>query len=166
MVALTLSASCIFSGEPVSEIDLPVEGELMVVRDTDDNDRGELFFINADGSDVRRIMDDQGYGLPAWSPDGQQLAALASTSEGHPIVIIDVASVTSTPIEAPAGSYEDPAWSPDGQWIAFVTQFRNGESLGPTHLSIVNAHDSDAKAETIVRDLASSSSPEWRPSPD
>lgn len=351
-VALTLSASCVFAEEPVSEIDLPVEGELVVVRDTDDNDRGELFIINADGSNVRRIMDDQGYGLPVWSPDGRQIAALGNTSEGHPIVIIDVETETSTPVEVPTGSYEGPAWfpdgrgivfsgidhgrdpvyppgssvgflgsqiyaadtetlearrlteadavnyvgagwspdrariaysdsaglwianangsnpvhasgdlrvaqspvwspdggriafngysdaysgiyvvdadgsnlqrvvpegfvssspawspdgaslaithfsggitelhvldlatgdmrrlarvdggiqstwSPDGQWISFVTQFRDGESLGPTHLSIVNAHDPDAEAETIVRDLMNVSVPEWRPSTD
>lgn len=120
LLMLPLLASCIIDGEPVSEIDLPVPGELIVVRDTNDDDRGELFLINADGTDIRRIMDDEGYGMPSWSPDGRRIAAIADSSSGHPIVIIDMETNTVETVDVPPGNYSDIHWRPNGDGVVFA----------------------------------------------
>jgi TolB protein len=44
-------------------------------RDTRDNDNGELYVMNADGSGVRRLTRTPGTEVPlGWSPDGRKLA--------------------------------------------------------------------------------------------
>lgn len=119
MLVMPLMAGCIL--EPsVSEIHLPVPGELVVVRDTDDNDRGELYLINADGSNIQRIMEDQGYGMPVWSPDGRKLATIVSISSGtYPVVVVELHSMSARAISTLDGDFSDVAWSPDGQQIVF-----------------------------------------------
>lgn len=112
--------SCIFEDDPVSSTNLPVPGEVIVVRDTDDDGRGELFLINANGTNPRQIMSNQGYGMPVWSPDGMRLAGIANSSEGHPIAMIDVERQGITTLVVPAGSYEGIQWHPDGTGLVFA----------------------------------------------
>ncbi len=49
----------------------------------DDNDRG-IYVMAADGSALKRITPSSAYvGMPAWSPDGAQIAALCFDPHTH-----------------------------------------------------------------------------------
>lgn len=104
-----------------------------MVRDTDDNDRGEIYLINANGTNVRRILDDQGYEHPIWSPDGSRIATLVNTSRGtRPVVILDVEFHQATTIGLPDGDYDAVTWSPNGQHVSFSGFDHTREPVVPT----------------------------------
>jgi Tol biopolymer transport system component len=89
-------------------------------------DRGDIYLMDADGSNVSRrtysgsyFLFDWGFHSPAWSPDGRSLAvATLGWYDGY-IYTLSVADDGNepVPIKRPATA---PAWSPDGSKIAFV----------------------------------------------
>jgi TolB protein len=79
----------------------------------------ELWVVDADGDNARRILRADTLLHAEWSPNGRWIAlrldaniAVVPSSGGHPRLV------------AWAGSSSYPTWSPDGKWIAF-TSFRN-----------------------------------------
>jgi len=79
-------------------------------------DDGGVYVINADGSGLRRLVDESGHN-PVWSPDGRWIAY------GSGAAIVDPRTGAQRFRNAPAGpanGFEQPAWSPDSTRIAFV----------------------------------------------
>jgi TolB protein len=82
----------------------------------------ELFVVNADGTDQRRLAE-SGHFL-GWSPDGTRLLA-AGTVDGETVIKVvnaDGSGQTVIPMELPGhlAPYPMAAWSPDGRRVAFV----------------------------------------------
>lgn len=113
----------------------------------------EVFTMEADGSDLQKLTDDDAKDMgPSWSPDGSQIV-FASTREGEQsdlFVMNADGSDEQNVTNAPASDIQA-AWSPDGAKIAFTSDrdddqeifVMNPDGTQPTQLTFNEANDTD-----------------------
>ena len=80
-----------------------------------------------DGSDYRRLTDNEGWNInPVWSPDGTRLAFVS----GHGIAIMSADGSGLQTLTPPSlrSTKDPPVWSPDGQRMAFLAYGGERES--------------------------------------
>ena len=75
-----------------------------------------LYTMNADGTDLRFLLEAGDLCCPEWSPDGTRLAIALDSA----IVVVD-RNGRGRRLVTQAGSNSSPTWSPDGRWIAFAS---------------------------------------------
>jgi len=84
--------------------------------------KNEIYVMNADGSDVRRITlnpaDDY---YPTWAPDGRRLAFVSERDGRSQIYTMNLDGSNVVRITNSAGSDTWPAWGPDGARIAYTS---------------------------------------------
>lgn len=98
---------------------LSPDGKRVVfVSERDGN--ADIYVINVDGSDERRLTDSPALDLdPAWSPDGDRIA-FDSDPNGYPeLYMMNADGSDSYPIEGAPPWAVFPAFAPDGERIAF-----------------------------------------------
>lgn len=84
---------------------------------------GEIWIMNADGSDQRRLTDNHLDDLGSvWSPDSQYLAywVTAADRSGSDLWVMDITTGTAHQLTRIAGHEYAPIWSPDGAWLVFT----------------------------------------------
>jgi putative intracellular protease/amidase len=99
------------------------EGLIAFVSDRDGN--GEIYVMNADGSNQRRLTHFRDFdGVPTWSPDGQRLAFYTHLSHSKWIIqAMDPDGSNQRPLTDNDACDGAPFWSPDGTRIAFTSAF-------------------------------------------
>jgi TolB protein len=85
---------------------------------------GEIYVVNADGSDLRRLT---GGIDPALSPDGQTVAFTRWSGDDGSLWLIGIDGTNERQVAGQAKQAKHPAWSPDGRRI--VVNFQHGGRL-------------------------------------
>jgi TolB protein len=97
--------------------------------DADDKQAGDLYVVDADGSQRVRIAREiwiAGHEHPSWSRDGRQIVFSGESGPDRNderlfIVNVDGSGMAQLGLDRPADPLRRllPAWSPDGRWISF-----------------------------------------------
>jgi hypothetical protein len=132
--------------------------------------RAEIWTMNADGTDQRRVTQGSWDFLPVWSPDGGRIAFTKfsfdkATSTFHEALYVVAAGGGDARLVS--GSSGSPAWSADGSRLAVLDERdHNGDSCYDectihAELYVMNADGS--KPVRLTRTKADEHSPSWSP---
>jgi Tol biopolymer transport system component len=132
------------------------------------NGMGDLYLMNADGSDQRLLSENTGEGIreaaPKWSPDGLKIAfEIPSTQSTMPYTlytlhVYDLQTDTVTDLSPnldPEGSY---SWSPDSTEIVFM-----GKTESSAEIYVVLADGSEAPRDLTRSPDMFDLQPLWQP---
>ena len=99
-------------------------------NDTTHAANGEIFIMDSDGSNVKRLTNKVGYDSGSvFSPNGKQIAFYGNNEEKWDIYIMnsdgsELTNLTNETIEC-----YSPSWSPDGKWIVYTAGEKNNYDL-------------------------------------
>ena len=121
-----------------------------------ENDSKEIYLIDFDGYDLRRLTNDHTVNLsPAWSPDGNWIIYTSYAARNPDLIMIDTAGEKRRILHRLPGLNAAPAWSPDMQKIALV--------LSRDQNSEVYVLNKDRQLERLTRHFNIDTSPTWSP---
>ncbi|MEZ4868932.1 MAG: DUF5050 domain-containing protein [Caldilineaceae bacterium] len=146
------------------EIDVAVEamwspdGTQIVFTGNDEKQGYKIYLANADGSNARKLMDEQpGYNFrPSWIPDGNHIFFMSNRDNNLEIYEVNVDGTGLTNLTNHEGNDSNPNLSPDGSTIAFVS-----DRLGYPSLFFMDADGSHVRQ--VVDEKWRPVWPHWSP---
>ncbi|HEY0099286.1 MAG TPA: hypothetical protein VGB76_10085, partial [Pyrinomonadaceae bacterium] len=104
------------------------DGSRIVFNSTRDGGDGEIYVMNADGTNQTRLTTNGGTS-PSFSPDGTKITftTASSSGNGNAVALMNADGTNPVALTNNAASDEEPAFSPDGAKIVF-TSARDGNS--------------------------------------
>ena len=125
----------------------------------------EIYVMDVNGKNLRNLTNHPGRDkLPAWSPDGQEIAFSSRRGGDYDIYVMDVDGKNVRQLTEHPDKDLSPAWSPDGQEIVFSSR-RGGNydiyviNADGTNLRQFTNHPADDWAPTFGFNVAFSVSP-------
>ena len=116
----------------------------------------QIYIMNSDGTNSRRMTFDKQVDRPTWSVRGFIAYTLRQPS-GHDIARLDLARTEVRVITTGSGSNVQPTVSPNGRHIIFVTT-----RWGKQHLASI---DLDGQNIRQLTEIGNNNYPSWSPSP-
>ena len=118
----------------------------------------DIYVMNADGSNVRRIVDDPEYDVgPQWSPDGRKIVFMTGRNGNFDVYEMNADGTGQKNLTAdndkPDGA---PVWSLDGNNIAFSRRVE-----GKSQIFIMDAGGTNLKR--VTDNAANNEAPWWSP---
>jgi Tol biopolymer transport system component len=97
------------------------DGSEIVFSRTRGGQSSGLWVVGADGTDLRRLVDNAGNeGSPEWSPDGLRIAYASDSGSGSDLYLVDADGTNVQRLTSGKAFEGDPDWSPDGATIAYA----------------------------------------------
>ena len=128
-----------------------------IVFNSDRAGSQQIYIMNADGSNVRRLSYGKGrYATPVWSPRGDWIAFTKFGRNGFFIGVIRPNDTDSSTERMLASGYlvEGPTWSPNGRVIMYSQQdFSRREKVYSVDITGYNKH--------VVKTPGNAIDPEW-----
>jgi Tol biopolymer transport system component len=114
--------------------------------------------MNADGSNVRRIVADPEYDAePRWSPDGKKILFVTGRNDNFDVYEANADGTGQRNLTADYDKNDGaPAWSPDGNNIAFVRTIQGKEQI-----FVMNADGTNLKR--VTNNSSNNGRPAWSP---
>lgn len=115
----------VFELEYAGDPQISPDGNQVIYRRTGfdimkDRSRGNLWILNTDGTQHRKLTQNDGNESQArWSPDGKKIAYVASTSQGSELFLYWVETGAIARLSQLENSPSGLSWSPDGKWLSF-----------------------------------------------
>jgi TolB protein len=122
----------------------------------------DLWMMNADGSEPRRLTDYAEFDSdPVWSPDGKRIAFTRTMPDRQFDILIINADGTSLVNLTSTEKFDEatPAWSPDGRRIAFASN--RGSQNANYDIWVMNADGSVLRQLTFS--AGHNTEPAWTP---
>jgi len=109
-----------------------------------ENDRNEIWSMNPDGSDQKKIVD--GYAA-SWSPDGEKLVYSAVTDGNEDLYTCSSDGTNSVKLLGTEDNESFPQWSPNGQLIMFE-QFNREKEINSYEIGVLNISNGEVNVLT------------------
>lgn len=121
------------------------------------NGNKELFVMDQDGSNIRKLTNDRSIILsPAWSPDSHEIAVTSYRDRNPDVVAVSVNGNGRRALSQHPGLNSAPAWSPDGSRLA-LTLSKDGNP------EIYTMSRSGTDLRRLTNHPAIDTSPTWSP---
>ena len=129
----------------------------LIAYSSDQDGDFEIWLMNADGSEQRKLTDNNAMDIsPAWSPDGRKLAYVSFEQGNSAIYIQDVATGARELVSSGKGINGAPSFSPDGKKMA-MTLSRSGNP------EIYVRDMATGRTEQITQHWSIDTEPVWSP---
>ena len=95
----------------------------MELRPQNSEGRSELWVVNVDGTEARRVYEGDAT-LPSWSPNGGRIAFAQRLGTDRQMNVLTIAAAGGEPApiaQSETGIDWNPVWSPDGRYLYFVS---------------------------------------------
>jgi Tol biopolymer transport system component len=106
----------------LDDISWSPDGQRLLFSAVSPEKSSELYFVNADGSDLTRLTNAAGLDQDARiSPDGQQIVFTSYRNGSKDVYLMDIDGANERRLTNHSADDAYPVWSPDGRWIAFAS---------------------------------------------
>ncbi|MCA1578683.1 MAG: DPP IV N-terminal domain-containing protein [Acidobacteria bacterium] len=118
----------------------------------------DIYVMNADGSNVRRIVDDPEYDVgPQWSPDGRKIVFMTGRNRNFDVYEMNADGTGQRNLTADHDKSDGaPVWSIDGHNIAFSRKIE-----GKDQIFVMDSAGENLKR--VTHNSANNASPSWSP---
>ena len=123
IMVMILSLFACGGGTPVGEEDVVSAGKIVFVSSRDGTSSFEIYVMDVDGSNQRRLTDNSAWDLaPTWSPDGSRIAFESNRDGNDEIYVMDADGSNQRRLTDNPAWDSFASWSPDGSRIAFSSK--------------------------------------------